>query len=78
MVHFVFHIACDDLNPAHGIEMLDARFFPPDALPAEMHHGHDRRIARCLVALRDGSTHFDSADTREGALPMFQRVPSAE
>lgn len=73
MVHFVFHVACDELVPAHGIEMIDARFYAPDALPAAMHHGHDRRIARCLAALRDGATHFDPADSREGDLPMFQR-----
>jgi ADP-ribose pyrophosphatase YjhB (NUDIX family) len=73
MIHLVFHVACDELVPAHGIEMLDARFFATDALPVEMHHGHDRRIARCLAALRDGTTHFDPADSREGEMPMFQR-----
>jgi ADP-ribose pyrophosphatase YjhB (NUDIX family) len=83
MVHFVFHVDCEALEPAHGIEMLDARFFPTDALPTEMHYGHDRRIARCLELLREGGTHFDPADTREGAMPMFQRgaqcsVPGAE
>jgi hypothetical protein len=53
--------------------MLDARFFPTDALPDEMHYGHERRIARLLETLRDGTTHFDPADTREEAMPMFQR-----
>ncbi len=73
MVHFVFHVASDDSDPAHGIEMLDARFFPTDALPANLNPGHARRIARCLETLRDGTTHSDPADTREGALPMLQR-----
>lgn len=73
MVHFVFHVACDELVPAHGIEMLAARFFAPDALPAEMHYGHDRRIARCLEALRNGVTYHDPADSRDGEMPMFQR-----
>ena len=73
MVHFVFHVACDELVPGHGIEMLDARFFAPHALPPEMHYGHDRRIARCLEALRDGTTYHDPADSRDGEMPMFQR-----
>jgi ADP-ribose pyrophosphatase YjhB (NUDIX family) len=73
MIHYVFHVACDELTPAHGIEMLDARFFPPDALPVEMHHGHDRRIVRCLAALRDGTTYFDPTDSRDAEMPMFQR-----
>lgn len=73
MVHFVFHVVCEPQTPIPGIEMHDARFFAPDALPAAMHYGHDGRIARCLETLHDGTTHFDPADTREGDLPMFQR-----
>jgi ADP-ribose pyrophosphatase YjhB (NUDIX family) len=73
MVHFVFHVVCDEFVPAHGIEMLDARFFATEALPAEMHHGHERRIARCLEMVREGGIHCDPADSREGAMPMFQR-----
>lgn len=73
MIHFVFHVACEEPRPAPGTEMLDARFFPLDTLPPNLNPGHNRRIVRCLETLRDGSTHFDPADSRDSEMPMFQR-----
>ncbi|MFN8540764.1 MAG: hypothetical protein U0232_25215 [Thermomicrobiales bacterium] len=73
MVHFVFHVVGAELTPAHGWR-CSTRFFPTDALPAEAcTTGTSSGSARCLEMLRDGSTHFDPADTHEGELPMFQR-----
>ena len=78
MINFTFLVECDDFAAAPGIEMLDAQFFPTDALPAEMHSSHDRRVPRCLHALRDGTTYFDPATSFDADLPMHQRVLSAE
>ena len=73
MLHFVFLVECDDLVPAPGVEMLDARFFPPDRLPAALHDGHDRRVPKCLQLLRDGDTFFDPAASYGAEMPMHQR-----
>ena len=77
ILHFVFLVECRDPSPAPGIEMLDARFFPPDALPAAMHRGHEARVPKCLQLLRSGETFFDPAASLAGAMPMHQR-PAAE
>lgn len=78
LVNFTFLVECADFAASPGIEMLDARFFPPDDPPAAMHRGHDLRIPRSLQALREGTTYFDPADSLEGAMPMHQRVLSPE
>lgn len=71
--HLTFLVECADLAPAPGIECLDARFFPPDAMPAEMHSSHGPRIAQCLAALRSGDTYFDPGTSIGAAMPMEQR-----
>lgn len=73
MWHLTFLIECADLTPVPGIESLDARFFPPDALPAELHSGHGPGIAATVAALRDGTTYFDPGTSVGVAMPMHQR-----
>ncbi len=73
MLHFVFLVECADLAPAPGSEMLDARFFPPDRLPEAMHHGHDRRVPKCIRLAQEGETFFDPAASYGMDLPMHQR-----
>jgi ADP-ribose pyrophosphatase YjhB (NUDIX family) len=73
ILNVVFLVECAELRPVPGIEMLDAGFFRPDALPEAMHHGHDLRIPRCFELLRSGSTYFDPADSYQADMPMFQR-----
>jgi 8-oxo-dGTP pyrophosphatase MutT (NUDIX family) len=74
MIHLVYLVRCDDLTTAPGIEMLDARFFPPDALPQPMHAGHGQRVPVCLELARTGQTYADPASTLHAeALPMHQR-----
>lgn len=77
-INFTFLVECTDFDATPGIEMLNARFFPPDALPAPLHSSHGLRIPRCLQALREGTTYFDPAETFDATLPMHQRARSPE
>lgn len=72
LIHPVFLIESDVLDPSPGIESLDARFFPRDQLPTPLHPGHEKRIHACFEAL-DGATFFDPVDTSILELPMHQR-----
>ena len=78
MWHLTFLIECPDLTTAPGIESLDARFFPPDALPTVLHSSHGPRLAASLAALRDGTTYFDPGTSLDVAMPMHQRPEAAE
>ena len=49
IIHFVFLVECAELSPAPGVEMLDARFFPSDALPSAMHQGTTMRVPICCA-----------------------------
>lgn len=74
MIHLVYLVRCDDLTPMPGIEMLDARFFPPDALPEPMHSGHGQRLPVCIELARNGQVFTDPATTIAATdLPTHQR-----
>ncbi len=73
LIHFVFLVECAELAPVPGIEMLAARFFPPEALPPEMHRGHDLRVPICRELARNGETFFDPAASYGQEMPMHQR-----
>jgi 8-oxo-dGTP pyrophosphatase MutT (NUDIX family) len=73
MWHLTFLVECPDLTTAPGIESLDARFFPPDALPVELHSSHGPRLAAAVAALLDGTTHFDPGTSLDVAMPLHQR-----
>jgi 8-oxo-dGTP pyrophosphatase MutT (NUDIX family) len=74
MIHLVYLVRCTDLSPAPGIEMLEARFFPPDALPESMHSGHGQRLPVCIELARSGQTYADPATTTAATdLPTHQR-----
>jgi len=74
LLAFVFLVDCADLSPVPGIEMLDARFFRPYALPDLLHPGHDALIARSIDLAQEGQTYFDPASTFGTVdLPMHQR-----
>jgi len=73
IIHFVFLVECAELGPVPGVEMLDARFFAPDALPALMHRGHGERVPYCLALARTGETYFDPAASGDRVMPMHQR-----
>ncbi len=78
MWNLIFLVECDDPTPVPGIETLDARFFPPEALPEAMHSNHAPRIAAALRALREGTTYSDPAASDDGrAMPIHQR-PAGE
>jgi ADP-ribose pyrophosphatase YjhB (NUDIX family) len=75
LMHFVFHVTCDDYTPAPGIESLDARYFAPDALPIsnDMHGSHWKRVPVCVEMWRSGQVYSDPADSRTSDMPMQQR-----
>jgi 8-oxo-dGTP pyrophosphatase MutT (NUDIX family) len=73
MIHLTFLVRCAELTPEPGIEMLEARFFPADALPQPLHPGHDRWLPACLELARTGATHADPATSYDAELPMHQR-----
>lgn len=76
LVHPVFLVECDDLTPSPGIESLDARFFSRNALPTEMHAGHELRVPKCFDLVQQPTTYFDPADSYTGDLPLHQRPQS--
>lgn len=77
MWNLTFLVECPDLTLAPGIESLGTRFFPPDALPAELHSSHGPRLAAAVAALRDGTTYFDPGTSLDVAMPMHQRPEGA-
>lgn len=77
IIHFVFLVECADLMPIPGMEMLDARFFAPGALPPAMHRGHDLRVPITCQLARSGETFFDPAASYDQAMPMHQRPASS-
>ncbi len=76
LIHFVFLVECVEQTPIPGIEMLDARFFSPEALPTAMHRGHGERAPKCCAMVRTSGTYFDPAASYEGEMPMHQRPGS--
>lgn len=73
LIHFVFLVACAEQEPVPGVEMLDARFFAPDALPDALHRGHGERVPKCCALARTGETFFDPAVSTNADMPMHQR-----
>jgi 8-oxo-dGTP pyrophosphatase MutT (NUDIX family) len=73
MIHLVYLVECADLTPAPGIEMLEARFFGPDALPEPMHSGHGRRAPFCIELAESGRTFADPSSSYGIDMPMHQR-----
>jgi len=73
VVHIDYHVEVAGPPPVVGIEMTEAAYFPPDALPHPMHPGHKERIERGLVQLEKGTAHFDPAQSDQMDLPMHQR-----
>lgn len=74
MLHLVYLVRCDEFEAVPGMEMLEARFFPPDALPEPMHSGHGRRLPYCIELARSGETYADPATTLStDDLPTHQR-----
>lgn len=74
MIHFVFLIECDELTPTPGIEALDTRFFSQDALPVDMHAGHERRVPKCFELFNQQAAYFDPSDSITTAMAMHQRL----
>jgi 8-oxo-dGTP pyrophosphatase MutT (NUDIX family) len=73
MMHLVYLVQCTDLKAVPGIEMLEACFFSPDALPEPMQPGHKLRLPVCLEMARTDQTYTDPATTYGLDLPMHQR-----
>lgn len=73
ILNLIHLVRSDDPRPSPGVEMVETAFFATDALPADLHPGHDQRIPYALELVRTGRTHHDPADTRTGDLPMHQR-----
>jgi ADP-ribose pyrophosphatase YjhB (NUDIX family) len=74
MINPVFLVECTELSPVPGIEALDARFFSRDALPQEMHAGHELRGPKCFDLLNQPETYFDPSDSVTDTMPMHQRL----
>jgi len=73
LIHVVYQVSCDRLDPSPGTEMITTEFFAPDQLPGAMHPGHDLRVPVCLELVHSGRVHHDPASSVLGDLPMHQR-----
>ncbi|MFN8636510.1 MAG: NUDIX domain-containing protein [Chloroflexota bacterium] len=73
MIHLVYLVQCADLTPAPGVEMLEAGFFSPNALPDPMHSGHGRRAPFCVELARTGQSFADPSTSYGVEMPMHQR-----
>lgn len=75
LMNVVFQVECEEFTPSPGLETLDARFFAQDALPGDLHPGHDRRLPHVLNLLQTphAPAYFDPADSREQEMPTHQR-----
>ena len=73
LLMLVFLVRCADLTAEPGSEMTDARFFPLDALPAEMSPSQARMVPLCGELVRTGGSYVDPASSYDVDLPMHQR-----
>ena len=73
LIHPVFQVECEALEPSPGTEAIDAGFFPRDQLPTPLHRGHEGRIHACFEAMENGEPFFDPAGASMLELPMHQR-----
>ena len=73
MLIHVFLVTCTDLNAVPGIEMTEAGFYSPDALPEPMRPSPLLRLPVCLEMIRTGGTFVDPAASYDVELPMHQR-----
>ena len=71
---FVFEVACHSDQPRPGLETIDVRYFPVDALPLDnMHPFHMTRVPKVLALRQTGACYFDAADASDMDLTDFQR-----
>jgi ADP-ribose pyrophosphatase YjhB (NUDIX family) len=73
LVQLVFLVECEPLAPTPGVEVVEARFFPPDRLPQPMRPGHDTRVPKVVQLARGTEAFFDPAASHDAQLPMYQR-----
>ncbi len=73
LVRLVFLVDCADRSPTPGSETLDARFFPPDRLPPDLHYGQETVVPRVFHLRQSGQTFFDPAASYDADLPPHQR-----
>ena len=68
-----FLVHCTDFEAIPGVEMHEARFFPPDRLPADLTASHARTVPLCVELVRTGESYVDPASSYDRELPMHQR-----
>jgi 8-oxo-dGTP pyrophosphatase MutT (NUDIX family) len=73
LIALTFLVHCDDLEAVPGVEMLEARFFPPDRLPDNMTVSHARYVPLCIELAGNGGSYVDPAASYDADLPMHQR-----
>lgn len=69
LLHLVFLVECEPLQPSPGVEIDDVGFFSPDDLPRPMRPGHERGVAKVVDILRGPTTYFDPADSSAPTSP---------
>lgn len=74
LLALVFLVGCQDPVAVPGSEMVAARFYAPDRLPAEeMSGGHKQWVPVCLELAETGGSYVDPASSYDVDLPMHQR-----
>ncbi len=72
LVRLVFLVDCADRSPTPSSETLDARFFPPDRLPRDLHYGQETVVPRVFHLRQRRQTFFDPAASYDADLPPHQ------
>ena len=73
LVQLLFLVECAEFAPEPGVEVADARFFPPDRLPRPMRVGHDTRVPMAIELAHGADAYFDPAESYGIDMPMHQR-----
>jgi 8-oxo-dGTP diphosphatase len=77
MLRLAFLVESPDSTPAPGVEVVEARFFPPALIPTDLHPGQEALIPKVVDLAQGSSVYFDPATSLGEEMPSFQR-PSVE
>jgi len=73
MLRLVFLVDSPDACPVPGVEAVEARFFFPSVVPAELHPGQEALIPKIVELAGSARVYFDSATSIGEDMPSYQR-----
>ena len=73
MLRLVFLVESPEILPAPGVEVIEARFFRPSAIPRDLHPGQAGLIPKIIELARGTDVYFDPATSVGEIMSEHQR-----